>query len=159
MAPTTLRVRARTDDRYVATFVYAAIAAAALYAAIQYDRRPPLKYIDTKIVPTITRPGGDITVHRYVEWSRYCRGEATTDIISPKGYVFHRQMATPAIPPSLGFASVATSWTLPLDLLADGDTVGTATYRGIIRFNDCGFTSWFVPLTVSYQEREFEVRR
>lgn len=160
MAPTSLnRVQQSSDARYLATFVYASLAAAVVFGLIRYDRRAPLVYVDTKVVPEPARAGGDITVHRYVEWRRQCGGEASTEIVSPKGYVYRRAMTTPAVPAGLGYASVTTTWTLPADLLAEGDTIGTATYRGVIRFRDCGITSWILPLSISYQERHFDVRR
>lgn len=144
---------------YVPTFVYAVLAAALVMGLVRWDRRAPLMYVDTKVVPDPVKSGGDITVHRYVEWRRGCAGEASTEVVSPKGYVFSRVKSTPAVPQGLGYSSVVTTWTLPADLLAEGDTIGTATYRGAISFHDCGITSWLVPLTIPYQERKFDVRR
>lgn len=124
----------------------------ALWGGIAYDRRPPFEYISTEITPRMAQPGQSIIVHRHVRWHRRCEGEAWTEIVSAdrivtvydKGYRF---------PSELGDTFAERSIALPVAMRS-----GTATYRGMIRFHNCGITSRFSPVEVPYQEASFEVR-
>ena len=132
-------------------------AIAALVAlSVAYDRRPPFEYLETNIGPQPAQAGKEITVSRSVIWYRQCEGEAWTELVTPKGYVIPRERAL-RYPSFLGHTMGVSHILLPRDMIPENETYGSATYRGVIKFKNCGFTSRLWPLEVPYQETTFQV--
>ena len=131
--------------------VLPALAAAAI-VYLTFDRRDPFEYIDTTISPPVAIAGQPITIHRSVRWYRQCEGEAWTEIVGPDRIVnvYDRGVRYPS---ELGHTTADRQITLSKSM-----PDGTATYRGSIRFHSCGLTSRVMPISIQYQEVNFEVR-
>ncbi len=118
-----------------------------------FDRRPPFEYINTEIAPHTVSPGDSITIWRHVYWHRQCEGEAWTEIVSDSDRIITFYDRGSRYPSELGDTRAARILVLPQTLRP-----GSATYRGTIRFAQCGLTSRWNPLVVPYQEVTFDVR-
>jgi hypothetical protein len=118
-----------------------------------FDRRAPFEYLSTEIVPRIVYPGQTITVRRHVYWHRQCQGEAWTEIVSDTDRIITFYDRGTRYPAELGDTRADRSIQLPQTLRP-----GSATYRGTIKFPNCGLTSRWSPIIVPYQEVSFEVR-
>lgn len=120
--------------------------------ALMVDRRPPVEYIATDITPRAVYPGGTITIHRHVVWHRKCEGTALTEVVSADRIVTNYDRNTRS-PYELGDTRADRTIALPKTIAP-----GTTTYRGVLKFPNCGLTSRWWPIEVPYQEVTFEVR-
>lgn len=127
-------------------------AVACVVGFLLVDRRPPFEYISTEITPHFSYPGGSITVHRHVIWHRQCEGTAWTEIVSADRIITNYDRGTRA-PYELGDTKADRTLSLPQSMRP-----GQATYRGVIKFHNCGLTSRLRPIEIPYQEVLFEVR-
>lgn len=116
------------------------------------DRRPPFEYVSSAISPVISYPGGSITVHRHVIWSRACEGVAWTEVVSADRIITNYDRGVRA-PYELGDVRADRTLALPQSMRP-----GLATYRGVMKFSHCGLTSRLKPIEVPFQEVTFEVR-
>lgn len=130
----------------------ATVVAIAVVGAFILDRRPPFEYISTEIMPKAASPGGPITVYRHVIWHRQCEGVAWTEIVGSDRIVTSYDRGSRA-PFELGDVRASRIIILPKTI-----PPGPATYRGTIKFSNCGITSRWQPIEVPYQEVVFEVR-
>lgn len=117
-----------------------------------FDRRAPFEYLSTAVSPPVAVAGQSIVVQRHVLWRRKCEGVAFTEIVSSDRIVTIYDRGT-RYPFELGETWADRSIALPLAIRP-----GSATYRGVIKFASCGFTSRLVPLDIPYQEVTFEIR-
>lgn len=117
-----------------------------------YDRMEPFEYVKTEITPQVASPGEAITVHRHVIWRRQCEGWAFTEIVDGARIVTIYDVGV-RYPAVLGETAADRRIELPVAMHS-----GQATYRGVIRFKSCGWTSRWWPLEVEYQPTTFNVR-
>lgn len=153
----TLLARRSTLIGHARSLVGAFLVVLAGVALLQYDRRAPFQYIDTEIAPTRAAEGSTVTVTRKVEWQRPCDGEIYREVVNPNGLVSHYDRGYRPFPATLGTQTATSSFTLPPIMLAPNETQGTATYRGRVRFADCGLSSRLWPIEIPFIEVPFEV--
>lgn len=117
--------------------------AAACFIAVQIDRRAPLAFEYGEIVPAHATSGAEVRVRWTVAWRRQCEGELWREIVGSDNVVRYYAKSYLRVPVILGRQTSDTSFTL-----TEGLPRGTAIYRGVIQFSQCGVTSRIVPLTV-----------
>lgn len=120
---------------------------------LAFDRRPPFEYLSTAIRPNTITPGQTIVVQRHVVWRRKCEGIAFTEIVNNSDRIVTIYDRGVRYPFELGETYAERSISLPLAMRS-----GSATYRGVIKFESCGLTSRLFPIEVPYQEVSFEIR-
>lgn len=123
---------------------------------LHFDRMPPLEYIRTELSPSPAVEGGSLTVTRYVNWTRKCDGEIYRELVRPNGQLVNYTKNYRPYPYRLGEQSGSTTFRLPT-MLMSGEQSGVAIYRGRLRFLNCGVTSRWWPIEVSFQEVSFPV--
>jgi hypothetical protein len=151
--------RQATVIDHLRALVGCVIVALVALVLLQYDRRPPFEYVDTFVEPNPVAEGGELFIHRTVRWFRHCDGEIYREVVRPTGVVAEYDRGYRPFPYSLGQQSASSSFHLPASMLAKGQDHGVATYRGRVRFTDCGLTSRIWPIEVAFQPMMFEVVR
>jgi hypothetical protein len=116
MRPAALSRHATVTD-HLRAFIGCVIAAMVGVTLLQYDRRPPFEYISTEIEPNSVPEGGELFIHRTVDWFRHCDGEIYREIVRPTGVVAEYDRGYRPFPYALGRQSASSSFHLPSSML------------------------------------------
>lgn len=105
------------------------------------DRRMPVEIREIDIIPGTPAPGDMLTIRKHLTWHRRCYGEIYRQIVGSDREVRVYAKEWIGVP-----------WELSEEIethriaLSPGVPLGEASYRSVVLFRECGFTSRWWPL-------------
>jgi len=123
-----------------------------LIAAVAFDRRPPLLFLQGEIIPDSVAPGATVSARWRTEWRRQCMGMVSRDIVGSDGVIRIYARHSLRVPASVGVQLSDTPF-----VLSNALPKGRTEYRAVVQFESCGLTSRLWPLSIEAPRLLFDV--
>lgn len=118
------------------------------------DRAAPVRFIEGSIVPETVTPGQAVSVQWLDVWVRQCEATLSRELVGSDEIIRAYRSHPIRVPVKLGEQMSQTRFRVSANM-----PDGPATYRAILRFNDCGVTSRWWPIVVKVPSLHFTVHR
>lgn len=119
-------------------------------AIIGVDRAAPLRFEAGEILPDPAKPGTLLRVRWRTQWLRKCEGVNSRELVGSDAVIRPYAKYVMRIPAFLGEQTADTEFWLPWTMPS-----GPTTYRAVIRFDNCGYTSRWWPIEVRVPDVQF----